>query len=379
MTSPQRILMTTDAVGGVWTYASTLSRALCERGYEVTLVTIGPATRADQMRAIADQPGLTIEAADLALEWMDPDGGDLPHARYVLGRIAERVQPDIIHLNSFREATFDFAAPVLVVAHSCVASWWQACRPERAIEASWQKYLANIAGGLATAAAWVAPTTAYRNWIAAAYQPRHDGYVIWNGLTLPPARTRKRSFILAAGRFWDEAKNLSMLSQVAPSLDWPVRVAGPTQPVNGLALPSAVDGAISMLGTLPHSTLIEQMRAASIFVSPALYEPFGLTALEAANCGCALVLSDIPTLRELWDGAALFFDPHEPRSLVRSLQLLCNDNDRRSRLQQAALERSRRYSLHAMADDYCDLYRVMQTFPRHDGLARRTSFGEVCV
>ena len=38
----------------------------------------------------------------------------------------------------------------------------------------------------------------------------------------------------------------------------------------------------------------------------ALYEPFGLAVLEAAQAGCALVLSDIPTFRELWDGAALF-------------------------------------------------------------------------
>jgi glycosyltransferase involved in cell wall biosynthesis len=377
MTPPQRILMTTDAVGGVWTYATVLSRALCERGHEVTLVTIGPRASADQMHTIADLPGLTIETTDLALEWMDHDGGDLPQAQDVLGRIADRMQPDIIHLNSFREATFDFAAPVLVVAHSCVASWWQACHPDRAIEASWQKYLANVAAGLAAATAWVAPTAAYRDWIAATYQPRHGGYVIWNGLMLPPARTQKRSFILAAGRFWDEAKNLSILSQVAPSLDWPVRVAGPTQSVTGLALPSVVDGAVSMLGTLPHSKLIEQMYSASIFVSPALYEPFGLTALEAANCGCALVLSDIPTLRELWDGAALFFDPRDPLSLIQSLQLLCNDNGRRTQLRQASHERSRRYSLCTMADDYCELYRTMQTFPRNDPLARQTGFGEV--
>ncbi len=31
---------------------------------------------------------------------------------------------------------------------------------------------------------------------------------------------------------------------------------------------------------------------------PARYEPFGLSVLEAALSGCALVLGDIPSLRE---------------------------------------------------------------------------------
>ena len=41
----------------------------------------------------------------------------------------------------------------------------------------------------------------------------------------------------------------------------------------------------------------------------ARYEPFGLAVLEAAQAGCALVLSDIPTFRELWNGAAQFVPP----------------------------------------------------------------------
>ncbi len=46
--------------------------------------------------------------------------------------------------------------------------------------------------------------------------------------------------------------------------------------------------------------------AATVFASMARYEPFGLAVLEAAQAGMRLVLSDIPTFRELWDGAAIF-------------------------------------------------------------------------
>ena len=42
--------------------------------------------------------------------------------------------------------------------------------------------------------------------------------------------------------------------------------------------------------------------------------------LEAASAGCALVLSDIPTFRELWDGAALFVDPRDAQGFARAIE-----------------------------------------------------------
>ena len=60
------------------------------------------------------------------------------------------------------------------------------------------------------------------------------------------------------------------------------------------------------LGPLSHSQTLRQLDAASIFLHPAFYEPCGLSVLEAARCRCCLVLSDIPSLRELWEGAAIF-------------------------------------------------------------------------
>jgi glycosyltransferase involved in cell wall biosynthesis len=369
--------MTTDAVGGIWTYATSLALMLCRRGYQVTLVTMGPSPRVEQIEAIADAPGLIIETTDLALEWMDPDGADLSRARDVLRRVAERASANIIHLNSFREATFGFAAPVLVVAHSCVASWWRACRQDRAIDPSWQLYLRNVAAGLDAADACAAPTATYRNWIEASYQPRRCGHAIWNGIALPGVRTRKQPFIFAAGRLWDEAKNVALLSKIAPALDWPVRVAGATQPAGGLARASSASEAVLQLGVLPHPEVICQMRAASIFVSPAVYEPFGLTVLEAAACGCALVLSDIPTFRELWDGVALFFDSRDPASLMQALQSASRNDALRSLLQQAARERACRFSLDAAVKDYRCLYRAMQVSPHTDSAARVPVFAEV--
>jgi glycosyltransferase involved in cell wall biosynthesis len=354
----RRILMTTDAVGGVWTYATELSRGLCEHGDEVTLVVMGPAPRADQLAPLHDIRGLTIETTDLALEWMDPEGTDIANARDRLLSIARRVCPDIIHLNSYREAVFDWRAPVLVVAHSCVWSWWQACRGCEPDDPRWHRYREAATAGLAAADIWCAPSEAFRRTTEALYRVRTPGHVIRNGANLHATVYEREPFILAAGRLWDEAKNLPALAAVAPDLDWPVRVAGP------VATPgsdeSCPDGAnLTWLGNLSRPELTAQMQQAAIFAAPALYEPFGLSVLEAAACGCALVLSDITTMRELWHGAALFVAASDRDAWRNALQRLTRDRALRAQLQRSALMRAYHYSLDGMVDAYREVYHAL--------------------
>jgi glycosyltransferase involved in cell wall biosynthesis len=168
--------------------------------------------------------------------------------------------------------------------------------------------------------------------------------------------------ILAAGRLWDEAKGIAALAEIAPKLSWPVCVAGPAQEP-GLDGPSAPRNGVDYLGVLSHPAMLSQMRRAGIFTSPALYEPFGLGVLEAAASGCALVLTDIPSFRELWTGAALFVAAGDQHALQNALQLLCEDEERRKQLQSSARARARRYSLEATTAAYGDLYaRLMVPF-----------------
>ena len=143
-----RIFMTADAVGGVWIFASTLARQLTQRNCEVMLVTLGPMPSAAQLHALGNVAGLTIETTDLALEWLDPEGLDFARARQTLTRLAHRFRPDVIHLNSYREAAIDFGAPVVVTAHSCVQSWWLSCRGELPGEPRWRRYARNVQAGM---------------------------------------------------------------------------------------------------------------------------------------------------------------------------------------------------------------------------------------
>src|SRR5690606_7562193 len=93
-----------------------------------------------------------------------------------------------------------------------------------------------------------------------------------------------------------------------------------------------------------------------VFVSAATFEPFGLAVLEAAAAGCALVLSDIPTFRELWDGAAQFADPRDPAAFAAAIEALIEDPERRTALGEAAAARAARFTPAATATAMAGIY-----------------------
>src|SRR3546814_17799391 len=74
--------------------------------------------------------------------------------------------------------------------------------------------------------------------------------------------------------------------------------------------------------------------------------------------GCALLLSDIPTFRELWDGAAVFTPAGDSDALADRLQAMAASPDLVSRMRHAARERACRYSLTSMAAETARLYRA---------------------
>jgi glycosyltransferase involved in cell wall biosynthesis len=348
--------MMADAVGGVWVFATSLARALANSGYAVHLVVLGPRPSAQGFEALRGSDGIDVELTELALEWLDPEGDDFPHALDRLAAIERRVRPNLVHLNSFREASGDWSAPLLITAHSCVWSWWRACRGQIPAESRWHKYREHVASGLAATKLWVAPTEALRREIQAIYAPCNPGTVVWNGIDFEQFHPRtKDPVILAAGRLWDEAKNIASLSTASEGLDWPVLIAGPEHGEDG-SVRRFDTGRLQMLGPLTRAALLAEMQRAAIFAAPARYEPFGLAVLEAAAAGCALLLADIPSFRELWNGAALFVNPSDTAAIRGALRRLCDDAALRRKLQYAGRERAGRYALQNMVDGYRRLY-----------------------
>jgi glycosyltransferase involved in cell wall biosynthesis len=187
--------------------------------------------------------------------------------------------------------------------------------------------------------------------------------VIHNGRSaLDEAPTRTRDIrVLTAGRLWDEGKNIAALDRAAASLPFKVCAAGPVLGPNGAAVHLHN---LDWLGVLESEALRNAMARSAVFVSPALYEPFGLAVLEAAQAGCALILSDIPTFRELWDGAALFVDPSDFGAIPDGLSKLTADAALRTQLGAAAQHRASQYTLDKSADSLAALMRSLLAEPQ---------------
>ncbi len=112
-------------------------------------------------------------------------------------------------------------------------------------------------------------------------------------------------------------------------------------------------------GPLPYPVTLERLAAASLFVSPSLYEPFGLAALEAARTGRPLLLADIPVYREIWDGAARFFDPYDADDLAAAITAMLQAPDERIALGTAAQRRAQQFTPAGQAAAMTDIYRAI--------------------
>jgi glycogen(starch) synthase len=352
-TRPRLVLMTADTVGGVWTYAVELSRALAQRGVRVALASMGAAATDGQRAQVAAIDGVTLHASAFRLEWMEDPWADVERAGTWLMSLERELEPDLVHLNQFAFGALAFRAPTLLVAHSCVCSWWRAVHGEPA-PPSWSHYREVVAAGLAGADLVGAPTRSMLRSLGVDYGFHGEGVVLPNGRD--PAVFRpgpKAPVVFAAGRLWDAAKNLAALDAVAPSLPWEVRVAGPTAHPDG---GEAVASGVTMLGVLPQATLARELAAASIYAFPARYEPFGLSVLEAALAGCALVLGDVPSLREIWGPAAVYVSPDDHDALREAIGALAADTPRREALAAAARARALTYTPDGLAAAYLAAY-----------------------
>lgn len=355
-----RVLMTADAVGGVWTYALDLSRELTAGGADVTLAVLGPSASAEQADS-ARQAGVSLIDTRLPLDWLSDSEAEVLAAGAALSRLAAEVGADVLHLNHpALGAAYDGSAPTIAVAHSCVATWWEAVKGDEPLPADFSWRTALVDEGYRRAARVVAPSHAFAEATRTTYALARTPEAIWNGRR-PLGRESSGApvpEVFTAGRLWDEGKDLATLDRAAARLDAPVHAAGPTRGPNGAAV--SLNHA-RPLGSLTEPELAARFAARPVFASAALYEPFGLTALEAAQAGCALVLADIPTFRELWDGAAVFFPPRDDVAAAEAIAAVLDDTSRREAMGLQARERAGRYGVGRMADAVRALYAAVRT------------------
>ncbi|HEX6773806.1 MAG TPA: glycosyltransferase family 4 protein [Acidobacteriaceae bacterium] len=361
-----RILMTTDTIGGVWTFTEELARGLLARGCAICLVSIGdPPTQSrlqwcDQMRS-QWKDRFRYERIAAPLEWMSNNQDAYDAAASSLLHFAKDFDADLIHSNQFCFGALPLDVPKIVTAHSDVFSWAQACRGETLHPSDWLlRYTALVTRGMTGANSIVAPTYWMANSLAANFPLSNQPSVIPNGRTLPASPISARKYqAVTAGRLWDEAKNISLLARVHCST--PLLIAGESK-YDGAAIGPLPDN-LTMLGALDPPELFTLFRNSALYICTSRYEPFGLAPLEAALCGCAVLAYDIPSLREVWQEAALYFDSAE--SLASLISQLESDPHLLAAAQQRSSARAHLFSAERMVDSYYDFFQQALA-PRED-------------
>ena len=352
-----RVLITADAVGGVWQYSTELASGLADLGIETVLAVMGPSPSEAQRTAAARIPGLTLVDTGLALDWLAENRSALRRAGAAIRELAEDHHVDVIQLNTPALAgVVRFDRPVVAVQHSCVATWWEAVQgtplPQ---DFTWRTKLVRT--GLHAADAVVTPTVAFGEAVRRRYDLLEAPRTVHNGRTpLKLASGTPHDFVFTAGRLWDQGKNLRTIDAAAAGIGVPVHAAGPLRAPHG---EEVMFDNIHCLGALDEAELARWLSRRPVFVSAALYEPFGLAVLEAAAAGCPLILSDIPTFRELWDGVAKFVPARDEAAFTRAIADLVGDDFERAVMGKAARDRASHYTPDAMAAQMASIYRSL--------------------
>lgn len=341
--------MTADSIGGVWTYVCELVKGLNEIDFEIILAVMGRPPSISQYGEINCNGNVTILFKPFRLEWMENADLDILNAGEWLLSLQDTYNIDIAHINGYAHVSLPWKCPVICVAHSCVYSWYAHVK-NATPDPSWGEYKKRVCEALVNADLVISPSFAMQKDLIENYVDIKKAKVIYNGRSDNHFGTgKKEPLLFASGRTWDDAKNLKCLSGIT-KIEWPLYIAGDT----GLSVCDEYH-----LGFLGASEIVSWFNKASIYVHPALYEPFGLSVLEAAHCGCALVLGDIPSLNEIWENAAIYVNPRSTKDIEEKLLKLINDKDALLYYASKATMRAKMYTRGLMCEKYENVYKEL--------------------
>lgn len=355
------VLVTTDTVGGVWTYTRELVTGLIRDGINVTLISFGGLPGQQLTCWMNGLRGLDYRPTAFKLEWMQDAEADLKASAKYLEEVIGETNPDLLHLSQFYYGALESPVPRIVVAHSDVVSWWLAVHNKQPPESPWLRRYRKVVGrGIAAATAVVAPSRWMLDQISVHYMKPRNGFVIYNGRSpdIFDPYIAKDDLVVSVGRQWDQGKNAVLL--LKRQMPFPICIVGsdrhPESQIQAFGSNQSRNGVRFESQQTEHQ-LSQLLAQASIYAATSCYEPFGLALVEAAFSRCAIVASDIPTFRELWDGAAVFFRNDDADSLAEATEQIVSHPGLIRSYGNLALHRAQqRFSAACMVANYIDLY-----------------------
>jgi glycosyltransferase involved in cell wall biosynthesis len=122
------------------------------------------------------------------------------------------------------------------------------------------------------------------------------------------------------------------------------------------------EGSVIFPGRLPESAVPDLYRGAAMVVLPSRAEGFGLPAIEAMACGVPVICSDLPVLREIADGVAVFCDPNDPAAFADAIAAMLDAPSHAGR-RQLGIDRARSFTWERAARQTVEAYELALGVP----------------
>jgi len=115
------------------------------------------------------------------------------------------------------------------------------------------------------------------------------------------------------------------------------------------------DNQLILTNYIPVEDLIFLYDNAEVFVFPSFYEGFGFPVLEAMARGCPIVTSNVSSLPEVCEGAAVLVNPCKTREFALAIEEILSNNKMRSRLISLGYEQVKKYSWESVASKMLEI------------------------
>ena len=176
----------------------------------------------------------------------------------------------------------------------------------------------------------------------------------------PEHHCTNQNYILYVGRL-SPTKNIGGLMKSFEllinkhKLDLRLKLTGKNGSLN-YKINNATRKKIDFLGNVSEIELLDLYKNASLFVLPSFYEGFGIPPLEAAACGCPLVVSNVSSLPEIYGDAAYYVDPYDVENIAEGMYKVLTDNVLRTKIVKKGFERVKMFSWEISAKKHIKVF-----------------------
>lgn len=292
----------------------------------------------------------------------------------VLPIILHRLQPDLVHFTHLDKPIFYFKKSVVTV-HDLIRHFSKGKdTTTRSPLLYWPKYWGYLLMTrlILLNSFVIVPSDFWRQYIIKHYHfppekiiVTHEAvdpiFIKKHSLKRDHHLLKQQNYILYTGNLYPH-KNVEVIFEALknlPKLQLKIICARSifTDKIYAKIRQSGLDKQVDFLGYVPDSEFASLYQHALALVHPALLEGFSLTGLEAMALDCPVIAAKSSCLPEIYQDAALFFDPHNPADLVDKIKLLQTSPKLREKLIQTGRQHFKKYNWSSTAHQTLDFYK----------------------